>query len=94
MEGPKTAQIILNRPKSPRAQLFSCQSYPLIPDQLAYSVGGPEKAGVGGSIPSLATTSKLPIIICVRVFEEFLPRQGNLWVIGQVFQCGERLRNR
>jgi hypothetical protein len=27
----------------------------LIPDQLASSVEGPEKAGVGGSIPSLAT---------------------------------------
>jgi hypothetical protein len=29
---------------------------PLIPNHLALSISGPEKAGVGGSIPSLATT--------------------------------------
>jgi len=28
----------------------------LIPNRLAYLEGSPEKAGVGGSIPSLATT--------------------------------------
>ena len=49
------AQIILNHPKSVPSQPFSCQLHPLIPGLLANSVGGPEKAGVGGSIPSLAT---------------------------------------
>jgi hypothetical protein len=34
----------------------SClQQHPLIPCQLGNSVDGPEKAGVGGSTPSLAT---------------------------------------
>jgi hypothetical protein len=33
----------------------SHQSSALISDQLAALLGGPEKAGVGGSIPSLAT---------------------------------------
>ena len=33
--------------------------FPLIPDQLAALLGSPEKAGVGGSIPSLATTNKI-----------------------------------
>ncbi len=55
IEEPKTAQTILRRPKSPHLQPYSCQPHPLIPDHLANSVGGPEKAGVGGSIPSLAT---------------------------------------
>ena len=32
------------------------QQLPLILNRLAYLEGGPEKAGVGGSIPSLATT--------------------------------------
>jgi hypothetical protein len=31
----------------------------MIPDDLAPLVGGPEKAGVAGSIPSLATEGKL-----------------------------------
>ncbi len=31
------------------------QLYPLIPEHLVRLLGGPEKAGVGGSIPSLAT---------------------------------------
>ena len=56
IEGPKTAQTILRHPKSPHLQPISRQPYPLIPDHLANSVGGPEKAGVGGSSPSLATT--------------------------------------
>ena len=55
IEGPKTAQIIPSHPKQPRRQPFSHQLHPLSPDYLANSVGGPEKAGVGGSIPSLAT---------------------------------------
>ena len=56
IEEPKTAQTILRHPRSHHSQLFFLQSHPLIPDYLANSVGGPEKAGVGGSIPSLATT--------------------------------------
>jgi hypothetical protein len=56
MEGPKTAQMILSHLKPSRSQLISHQSHPLIPDDLAKSVGGPEKADVTGSIPSLAAT--------------------------------------
>ena len=55
IEEPKTAQTILRHPKLPAAQPLAPQSYPLIPEHLAKSVSGPEKAGVGGSIPSLAT---------------------------------------
>jgi hypothetical protein len=33
-----------------------CALYPLIPDHLVRLLGGTEKAGGGGSIPSLATT--------------------------------------
>ena len=36
------------------------QQLPLIPRALWASVSGPEKAGVGGSIPSLATTPNNP----------------------------------
>jgi len=56
---PKLAQTILCHPKSLHLQPFSRQSHPLITSHLAISVGGPEKAGVGGSSPSLATTTKL-----------------------------------
>jgi hypothetical protein len=38
------------------AQAADPQQLAFIPNRLADSVGGPEKAGVGGSIPSLATT--------------------------------------
>jgi hypothetical protein len=55
IEEPKTAHIILNHPKCPHPQPFCHQSHPLIPGHLANSVDGPEKAGGGGSIPSLAT---------------------------------------
>jgi hypothetical protein len=55
IEEPETAQTILRHPKSPHLKLFSRQLHPLIPGHLANSVGSPEKAGVGGSIPSLAT---------------------------------------
>jgi hypothetical protein len=55
IEEPKAAQTILSPPKLPWIQPFSLQLHPLIPDHLADSVGSPEKAGVGGSIPSLAT---------------------------------------
>jgi hypothetical protein len=53
IEEPETAQTILRHPKSPHLKLFSRQLHPLIPGHLANSVGSPEKAGVGGSIPSL-----------------------------------------
>jgi len=36
--------------------MLSLQVHPLIPGHLAELSGSPEKAGVGGSIPSLATT--------------------------------------
>ena len=55
IEGPKTAQPIPRHPKSPLLQPFSHHLRTLIPDHMANSVGGPEKAGVGGSIPYLAT---------------------------------------
>src|SRR6202142_218931 len=38
--------------QSLHSQPLSHQSHPLIPDHFANSVAGPEKAGVGGSIPS------------------------------------------
>jgi hypothetical protein len=41
-------------------QVSTDQLFTLIPNQLTPSVGSPEKAGVGGSIPSLATTFKPP----------------------------------
>jgi hypothetical protein len=56
IEESETAETILRHPKSPHLQPFLRQSHPLIPGHLANSVGGPEKAGVGGSSPSLATT--------------------------------------
>jgi hypothetical protein len=55
IEEPKPAQTILCHPKSLHFQPFSRQSHPLTTSHLAISVGGPEKAGVGGSSPSLAT---------------------------------------
>jgi hypothetical protein len=42
-------------PKGRLRQVVYYYQLTLIPDQLAPSVRGPEKAGVGGSIPSLAT---------------------------------------
>ena len=54
--GAETSQVVLHHPKSNNSQAVLHQSLPLIPNHFAGSVGGPEKAGVGGSIPSLATT--------------------------------------
>ena len=56
IEGPKIAELSPNEPKATIEQAISYQSIPLIPGPLSGSAGGPEKAGVGGSIPSLATT--------------------------------------
>ena len=47
--------MIPNDPNRQYAKGFNFQSGPLIPSHLVPLVGGPEKAGVGGSIPSLAT---------------------------------------
>jgi hypothetical protein len=49
---PKWSQTILN---SEGRNANRLNEYPLIPDHLVSLLGGPEKAGVGGSIPSLAT---------------------------------------
>jgi hypothetical protein len=49
--GAETSQVILHHPKSNKSQAVLHQSLPLIPNHFANSVGGPEKAGVGGSIP-------------------------------------------
>jgi hypothetical protein len=51
----ESAQIVLRHPKPSNSQAVSHELLPLIPNHFAGSVGGPEKAGVGGSIPSLAT---------------------------------------
>jgi hypothetical protein len=67
--GAEPAQIILRHAKSSNSQTFLHQSLPLIPNHFAVSVGGPEKAGVGGSIPSLATN----IFIALQV----IPSQDN-----------------
>ena len=55
IEPPKAAQMIPNRPKTTSILLLLLQTHPLISNRLGNPVGGPEKAGVGGSIPSLAT---------------------------------------
>jgi hypothetical protein len=47
--------MIPNRPKTTSILLLLLQTHPLISNRLGNPVGGPEKAGVGGSIPSLAT---------------------------------------
>jgi hypothetical protein len=47
--------MIPNDPKLMLLERLSFQSGPLILGDLGPLVGGPEKAGVGGSIPSLAT---------------------------------------
>jgi hypothetical protein len=54
-EAPNSAQTSPQEPKARSLQASIRQSFPLILDQLASSSGSPEKAGVGGSIPSLAT---------------------------------------
>src|SRR6266702_850115 len=45
---PKWSQTILNRGANNSNRI---NPYPLIPDHLVRLLGGPEKAGVGGSIP-------------------------------------------
>ena len=52
---PKPAHTILNDPKSTSAQALAHHLYTLISNRFGISVDGPEKAGVGGSTPSLAT---------------------------------------
>jgi hypothetical protein len=42
--------MIANSPKTTSRLLLLLQTHPLIPNRLGYPVGGPEKAGVGGSI--------------------------------------------
>jgi hypothetical protein len=51
--GRKPSQMIPNDPKSALHKQPSFQLGPLILSHLGPLVGGPEKAGVGGSIPSL-----------------------------------------
>ncbi len=58
MREQRASRISLIRPSHPKmvwAQKFYFQMHPLIPGHLAGLSGSPEKAGVGGSIPSLAT---------------------------------------
>ena len=55
IEDPKIAQMVLQYPKDYFAKALWLQRHPLILNHFGKSVGGPEKAGVGGSIPSLAT---------------------------------------
>ena len=47
--------MVLLHPKWLLGQVLMTQAAALIPNRLALSVSSPEKAGVGGSIPSLAT---------------------------------------
>jgi hypothetical protein len=58
---PKWAYFGLNSPKTEGAQNLYYQLHPLIPNHLAELSGSPEKAGVGGSIPSLATFTYAPL---------------------------------
>ena len=53
---PNSAQISLHRPKRRSAQVQPHQRQALILNRFGNSVDGSEKAGVGGSTPSLATT--------------------------------------
>ena len=55
IEEPKTSESILNHPKLLTAQAIYTEVHPLISNHFGESLGGPEKAGVGGSILSLAT---------------------------------------
>ena len=55
VEDPKMVQTILSHPKSLTAEVPHAQWHSLISNHFGESVSGPEKAGVGGSIPSLAT---------------------------------------
>ncbi len=55
IEEPQCSYISLNGLKTLRATAQKSQQHALISNHFAYPVGGPEKAGVGGSIPSLAT---------------------------------------
>jgi hypothetical protein len=55
IEEAKTSQMIPNGPKPRFLQVFVGHELPLILNHLALSISSPEKAGGGGSIPSLAT---------------------------------------
>jgi hypothetical protein len=55
IENPKIVQTILSHPKTLPAKALYPESHPLISTHFGDSVGGSEKAGVSGSIPSLAT---------------------------------------
>ena len=59
IEQPKIDQTSLHHPKRPVTQARYSQQDPLISYHFRDSVGGPEKAGVGGSIPSLATNNSI-----------------------------------
>jgi len=59
-------------------QLSVGHELPLILNHLALSVSSPEKAGVGGSIPSLAT------------FFSITYKHSNLTVLFQLFQLQAR----
>ena len=76
------AYLILNHPEWLHSEAFCYQLYALIPDYLANSVGSLEKAGVGGSIPSLATiipkdlmaeSQNLPPKVPPKIITEFAP---------------------
>src|ERR1700691_2867431 len=53
------ARLILHHPKCVAMYSLCCHGLPLISNCLALSVSSPEKAGVGGSIASLATIFKI-----------------------------------
>jgi hypothetical protein len=56
IDEPKSAQTVPQHPNRPKHNPSVHQILPLISNRLGNRVGGSEKAGVGGSIPSLATT--------------------------------------
>ena len=55
IEEPKRAQTVPILPIRVRSEPISVEPLAFILNRLAESVSSPEKAGVGGSIPSLAT---------------------------------------
>jgi hypothetical protein len=57
IEKPRIDQTSPHQPKAPVTQARYSQQDPLTSNHFGNSVGGPEKAGVGGSIPSLATNT-------------------------------------
>jgi hypothetical protein len=72
------AYLILNHPEWLHSEAFCYQLYALIPDYLANSVGSLEKAGVGGSIPSLATTFSIAYNVTFRLcLFHFVPKSNS-----------------